>query len=62
MNGEFVCVPRSAANAVAPGAAPIDCRNESATLDRDPESFRLEWVARDPTNVMSVRSWRKGPF
>src|SRR5919106_2423996 len=62
MNGEFVGVPRTASDAVAPGAAAIDRGYERASLYRNPESFRFERVARDPANVMSVRSRRKRPF
>ena len=62
MNGELVGVPRTASDAVAPGAAAIDRGHERASLDCNPESFRFEWVARDPANVMSVRPRRKRPF
>src|SRR5919204_2988637 len=62
MNGELVGVPRTTSDAVSPRAAAIDCGHERACLDRNPESFRFEWVTRDPPNVMSVRSGRKRPF
>src|SRR5206468_2794694 len=62
MNGELVGVPRTTSDAVAPGAAAVDRGYERASLDRNPESFRFERVARDPANVMSVRSRRKRPF
>src|SRR4051812_43917098 len=52
----------TASDAVAPGAAAIDRGHEGASLDRNPEPFRFERVARDPANVMSVRSRRKRPF
>src|ERR671934_137662 len=56
MNGELVGVPRTASDAVAPGAAAIDRGHERAGLDRDPQSLRFERMARDPANVMRVRS------
>src|ERR687891_2672826 len=62
MNGELVGVPRAASDAVAPGAAAIDRGYERASLDRDPESSRFDRVARDPANVMRVRSRRKPPL
>src|SRR5437762_3257319 len=62
MNGELVGVPRTTDDAVAPGAAAIDRGHERACLYRNPQSFRFERVARDPANVMSVRSRRKRPF
>ena len=62
MNGELVSVPRSTSNAIAPRAPAVDRGHERASLDRDPESTRFERVARDPANVMSLRSRRKRPF
>ncbi|HEY7450121.1 MAG TPA: hypothetical protein VH702_18340, partial [Vicinamibacterales bacterium] len=55
MNGELVGVPRSPRNAVAPCAAAVDRGYQCAGLDRDPESFGLEGMAPDPSNVMRVR-------
>jgi hypothetical protein len=62
MDGEFVGIPGATRNAVVPYAAAVDGGHERAGLDRDPESFRVERVAPDPANVMSVGSRRKGPF
>src|SRR5918993_2112656 len=62
MNGELVGVPRTTSDAVTPGAAAVDRGYERACLDGNPESFRFERVARDPANVMSVRSRRKRPL
>src|SRR5262245_25667744 len=62
MNGELVGVIRSPSNAVAPCAAAVDRGHERTRLDCHPESFRLEWMACDPSNVMGFRSRWEGPF
>ena len=62
VNRELVSVARATSDAVAPSAAAIVRGHERAGFDRNPESFRLERVARDPPNVMSVGPRRKGPF
>jgi hypothetical protein len=59
MNREFVGVPRATSDAVAPGPAAIDRGDERASFDRDPQSVGFERMARDPANVMGVRSRRK---
>ena len=56
MNIELVGVVRSTRHAVVPCAAAIDRGHERAGLDRDPESTWFERVARDPADVMRVRS------
>src|SRR5215813_10665511 len=62
MNREFVSVPRSTRNAVAPCVATIDRGHKGAGLDRDPQSFGLERMARDPAHMVRRRSGREGPF
>ena len=63
VNGEFMGVPRSTGNAVAPGAAAIDRRNESARFDRDPESFRLAGGTRSSErNECPVSAERTTPM
>jgi len=62
MNRELVGVPRSTRDAIAPRASAVDRRHERASFDRDPESLRLAWMARDPSNVMRIRFRWKGPF
>ncbi len=37
-------------------------RRYNRPSDRDPESCRLDRVARNRANVMSIRSWRKRPL
>jgi hypothetical protein len=62
VNGELVSVPRPLATRSRQVRPPSIVDTSAASLDGDPESSRFERVARDPANVMSVRSRRKRPF